>query len=126
MGNLNLDNLKGLQMVNAQTESSFDRTSSSSQFNQEVHDSLSKKMKIEKKEISVSGKKPFLNLTKVGNELILHDRYRCKILQEQQFDGSSLDGGPPAHKSLLALIEKGDVVYLSVQQKEQVIVFVTG
>lgn len=88
IGNLNLDGVKRHQMINAQTESSFDRTSSSSQFQQEMMDALSKKVKIEKKEILISGKKPYLNLAKIGNDLVLHDRYRCKILSEKQFDAS--------------------------------------
>ena len=68
------------------------------------------------KEIVLSGKKPYMHLARVGDELIVHDRYRCKILNQSQFDSGQQSSGQQLHKQLTNLIDRQDVVYLSVQQ----------
>lgn len=73
----------------------------------------------------MSGKKPYMHLVAVGDELIAHDRYRCRILNRSQFDSSAQDSSQ-AHKQLSGLMERDDIVYLNVQPQEQLIVAITG
>jgi len=74
----------------------------------------------------LNGKKPYMHLTKVGDELIAHDRYRCKILKEAAFDHGKVDDGQHGHRELTGLLQREEAVYLNVQSKENVIVVIAG